>query len=76
VTRVPSGLKKWARLVAYSFQQTYWRALDAFAARRLLRLRLDDGPYEDSVRRREFCCTASYPRLHWQCTSTSSSIVA
>lgn len=62
--RDSGGLKKWARLVAYSFQQPYWRALDAFAARRLLRLRLDDGPYEDSVRRREFCCTASYPRLY------------
>jgi hypothetical protein len=62
--RDSGGLKKWARLVAYSFQQPYWRALDAFAARRLLRLRLDDGPYEDNVRRREFCRTASYPRLY------------
>ena len=61
--RNAGGLKKWARLVSYSFQQPYWRVLDAFAARRLLRLRLDDGPYEDNVRRRPFYRTTSYPML-------------
>jgi hypothetical protein len=63
IVRGSGGHKKWARLVAYSFEQPYWRVFDVLAARRLLRLRLDLGPYEDNVRRRPFGKTESYPAL-------------
>ena len=43
-------LRRWASTISASFQQPYWRLADVAAARKLLRLRMDVLPNEDSMR--------------------------
>jgi hypothetical protein len=43
-------LRRWASTISASFQQPYWRLSDVAAARKLLRLRMDVLPNEDSMR--------------------------
>jgi hypothetical protein len=58
------GLRRWAMMVAFSFEQPYWHVSDVRAARRLLQQRLDMGPYEDYARRRPHRKTRTRPYLH------------
>ena len=62
-TGADSGGRRWATVVSASFLRAYWFLPNVEDARRLLRLRLDMGPYEDYVRRRPYRSSDRHPSL-------------
>ena len=62
-------LRTWAASIGFSYQQPYWQLANVRSARRLLRMRFDMCPTEDSVRRKPTTVVGSdgvvreHPRL-------------
>jgi len=62
-------LRTWAASIGFSYQQPYWHLANVRSARRLLRMRFDMCPTEDSVRRKPITVVGSdgvvreHPRL-------------
>ena len=62
-TGADNGNRRWATMISASFLRAYWFLPNVEDARRLLRLRLDMGPYEDYVRRRPYRSSDRHPAL-------------